>query len=60
MGESPVSFLLFRRQIPSSGRSWASGSSGEPIEAYGKLQDRFPRAEIGQLPSYLPRLLGAI
>jgi hypothetical protein len=60
MEESPVSFLVLRGQYPSPGRSWGSGGSREPIEAFGKLQDRLPRAGIGQLPSYLPRLLGAI
>jgi hypothetical protein len=43
---------------PSPEHSRGSSGSGEPIEAFGKLQDRFPCARIGQLPSYLPRLLG--
>jgi len=59
-GKSPVSFVVFRRQLPSAEHSRGSGGSGEPIEALGKLQDRFPRAGIGQLPSHLPRLLGAV
>ena len=59
-GKSPVSFVVFRRQLPSAEHSRGSSGSGEPIEAFGKLQDRFSRAGISQLPSYLPRLLGAI
>jgi hypothetical protein len=49
-----------RGQLSSPGRSWGSGGAGEPFEAFGKLQDRFPRARIVQLPGYLPRLLGAV
>jgi hypothetical protein len=37
-----------------------NGSSREPVENTSKLQDRFPCAGIGQLPSHLPRLLGTI
>jgi hypothetical protein len=37
-----------------------NGSSREPVESIGNLQDRIPRAGIGQLPSHLPRLLGSI
>src|ERR1700756_1906636 len=59
-GKSPVSFVVFRRQLPSPEHSRGSRGSGEAIEALGKLQDRFPRAGIGQLPSHLPRLLGAV
>jgi hypothetical protein len=58
--EASVSFLVLRGQLSSPGRSWGSGGAGEPIEAIGNLQDRSPRAEIGQLPSHLPRLLGAV
>jgi hypothetical protein len=58
--KSTVSFLVFRRQLPSPEHCRGSGGSGEPIEALGKLQDRFPRAGIGQLPSHFPRLLGAV
>jgi hypothetical protein len=58
--ESSASFLVFRGQLSSPGRSWGSGGAGEPFEAFGKLQDRFPRARIVQLPSYLPRLFGAV
>jgi hypothetical protein len=58
--KSPVSFVVFRRQLPSPEHSRGSRGSGEAIEALGKLQDRFPRAGIGQLPSHLPRLLGAV
>jgi len=32
----------------------------EPIEAIGKLQDRSPRAGIGQLPSHFSRLLSPV
>jgi hypothetical protein len=49
-----------RRQLSSPSRRWGSGGAGEPIEAFGKLQDRFPRTGIVQLPSYLRRLLGAV
>jgi len=59
-GKSPVSFVVFRRQLPSPEHSRGSGGSGEPIEALCKFQDRFPRARIGQLPGHLPRLLGAV
>ena len=58
--KSAVSFAVFRRQLPSPEHSRGNSGSGEPIEAFGKLQDRFPCARIGQLPSYLPRLLGAV
>ena len=60
MGEIISFFPVLGSQLPSPGRSGGSGGSREPIEALGKLQNRFPRAGIGQLPSYLPRLLGAI
>jgi hypothetical protein len=60
MGEISSSFVVFRRQLPSPEHSGGNRGSGEPIEAFGKLQDRFPRARIGQLPSHLTRLLGAI
>ena len=43
--------MAFRRQLPSPEHSRGSGGSGEPIEALGKLQDRFPRAGIVQLPA---------
>src|SRR6516164_11133915 len=36
------------------------GGSGEPIKAFGKLQDSFPCARIGQLPSHLTRLFGTV
>jgi hypothetical protein len=58
--KSAVSFAVFRRQLPSPEHSRGSGGSGEPIKAFGKLQDSFSRAGIGQLPSYLPRLFGAV
>src|SRR4029077_20057543 len=49
------------RAPPACARAgWGGGGGGEPIEVFGKLQDRFPCARIGQLPSYLPRLLGAV
>ena len=57
---SPVSFVVFRRQLPSAEHSRGRGGSGEPIKALGKLQDCFPRAGIGQLSSHFPRLLGAV
>jgi hypothetical protein len=50
----PLSLLVFRRQLPSEEHGGCSGGSGEPIEAIGKLQDRFPSAGISQLPSHLP------
>jgi hypothetical protein len=56
----PVSSLIFRGQRPSPGRSWGSGGSGEPIEAFGKLQDCFSRAGIGQRSSHLSCLLGTV
>jgi hypothetical protein len=37
-----------------------SRNSREPVESVSNLQDRSPCAGIGQLPSHLPRLLGAI
>lgn len=37
-----------------------SRSSREPVESVSDLQDRFPCAGIGQLPSSLPRLLRTI
>jgi hypothetical protein len=49
-----------RGQLSSPGRSWGSGGAGEPIKAFGKLQDRLPRARIVQLPGHLSRLLGAV
>jgi hypothetical protein len=52
--------VLFRRQLPSAEHSRGSGGAGEPIEAFGKFQDCFPRAGIGQLPGHLPRLFGAV
>ena len=52
--------MVFIRQLPPPEHSRGSGGSGEPIKALGKLQDRFPRAGIGQLPSHLARLLGAV
>jgi hypothetical protein len=57
---SPVSFVVFRRQLPSAEHSRGRGGSGEPIKACRKLQDCFPRAGIGQLSSHLARLLGAV
>src|SRR6516162_10330865 len=41
--KSPVSFPVFPRQLPSPEHSRGSGGSGEPIKAFCKLQDRFPR-----------------
>ena len=41
-------------------RGSRNGSSREPVESIGNLQDCFPRAGIGQLPCHLPRLLGTI
>jgi hypothetical protein len=41
-------------------RGSRNGSSREPVESIGNLQDCFPRAGIGQLPYHLPRLLGTI
>jgi hypothetical protein len=58
--KSPVFSLIFRGQLPSPGRSWGSGGFREPIEAFGKLQDRSPCAGIGQLTSYLPRLFRTV
>ena len=58
--ESSASFLVLRGQLSSPGRSWGSGGTGELFEAFGKLQDRLPRARIVQLPSYLPCLFGAV
>jgi hypothetical protein len=46
--------------LVAGGKTSGGGGSGEPIKALGKLQDRFPRAGIGQLPSHLSRLLGAV
>jgi hypothetical protein len=52
--------VVFRRQLPSPEHGGCSGGSGEPIKVFGKLQDRFLRAGIGQLRGHLPRLLGAV
>jgi hypothetical protein len=51
--------LLFR-QLASSEHSRGSCGSGKTVEVFGKVKDRFFRAQIGQLPRHLPRLLGAI
>jgi hypothetical protein len=56
----PVFSLVLRGQLPSTGRSWGSGGFREPIEIFGKFQDRPPCAGIGQLTSYLPRLFGTV
>ena len=37
-----------------------SGGSGEPIEAVGKLQHRFPGVGVTQLPGHLSRLLSTV
>ena len=58
--KSPASFAVSPCQLSSPEHSRGSSGSGEPIEALGKLQDRFACARIGQLPSYLPRFLGAV
>src|SRR5437870_13524553 len=44
MGE--ITSFVRGRQLPSPEHSRGSGGSGEPIEAFGKLQDRFPCARI--------------
>ena len=46
--------------FPFPRRGSRNGSSREPVESIGNLQDRFPCAGIGQLPCHLPRLLGTI
>jgi hypothetical protein len=39
--KSAVSFLIFRRQLPSPEHCWGSGGSGEPIEALGSSKTAF-------------------
>jgi hypothetical protein len=46
--------------LPSAENSWIDGSPRQPLEAFSQLYYRFLRAWIGQLPSHLPRLFGAV
>jgi hypothetical protein len=55
-----VSSLSLPRQLPPSEHGRGDGSARQPLEAFSQLYDRFLRARIGQLPSHLPRLLGAV
>jgi hypothetical protein len=52
--------MLAFHQFPFPRYGSRNGSSREPVESIRNLQDRFPCAGIGQLPSRLPRLLGTI
>ena len=49
-------FLIFGRQLFSPEDGGSSGGAGEAIEIVGKLQDRFSRAGISQLPGHFSRL----
>jgi hypothetical protein len=52
--------LALGYQFPFPRRGPRNGSSREPVENISNLQDRYPCAGIGQLPSHLRRLLGTI
>ena len=51
--------LALGYQFPFPRRGPRNGSSREPVENISKLQDRFPCAGVGQLPSHLLGLFGA-
>jgi hypothetical protein len=47
-------------QLPSAEHCWGDSSSRQPLIALSKLYDRLTCGGIGQLPSYLARLFGAV
>jgi hypothetical protein len=58
--KSSGSFSIFCGQFSPPEYGGCRGGSGEPIKLFGKLQDSFPCARIGQLPSHLTRLFRAV